>query len=85
MSFLIPDAPPTSEFQLSQHPTDPDGLVVIDASGNPAVGKVIYVGDAVIGGDTKHESGKGPVVKSPDGTKWRLDVDDAGVVTAEVV
>lgn len=33
--------------------------------------------------DSKHAAGGGPVVKSPDGSDWRITVDDAGNVSAE--
>jgi hypothetical protein len=33
-------------------------------------------------GDLTFDSSKGPVVKSPDGTSWRITVDNAGVVSA---
>jgi len=36
-------------------------------------------------GDIDYTLGKGPIVTSPDGNKWRLTVDDTGSVVAEFI
>lgn len=78
-----PAPPASTNYQLKPHPTDPNGLIVCGPDGQPAEGKVIYVGDAVIGGDSSHDAGKGPIVKAPGGGKKRLKVRDDGVVESE--
>ena len=66
-------------------------LVPVDDDGNPITNHIEAAGVDVDGSETvlddsEHTSqGKGPVVKSPDGTRWRLKVADDGTVSAEVV
>jgi hypothetical protein len=71
------------DYQLADHPTEPDALIVVDETGAPVVGKKIVVGEAEIQGDSSHSETKGPVLKSPDGTRYRLRVADGGSLSAE--
>lgn len=75
---------PAAEYQLEDHPTETDKLIVCQG-GEAVNGKTIVVGEAEIQGDSRHNAAKGPVIRSA--TKvWRLTVDDAGTVSAvEVV
>ena len=68
-----------------------DKLHVYDELGIEQVGEVVIYeanveGDEKVGGDSEHTAnGKGPIVRSPDGSRWRLKVANDGTVSAESV
>ena len=82
-----------SSFHVTAHSEQSgDALVVQDANGvlftvTPAIlaGESARAGSVGIFGDAAFAADAGPVLRSPDGTRYRLVVDDEGVLSTEAV